>query len=280
LAAPNFATWIPQIRAAGLVPGAYHWIRRGSGAQQAQFFYNLVRQVGGPEGMLIQLDCEDDATYADIVAWRDEWRRLSGGHPFLLYTGGWWWDVAGRRWDGAAVTPYLWQSHYLSADADTFPDDPAAFAARIPTAWWTPGYGGWSTATFLQYSSQADAGGLGNNVDVNAFRGTREQLLALTHAPGRAPTVEVPDMTPEQSAHFDAAVWRIEAIFNNREAVIGGPHKDKPEGVNQLHAALVAIAEPEVGVLTGADLQAVQTAAQAGAHSALDGATATIRAAQ
>jgi hypothetical protein len=178
---PQFLAWIPQIRAAGLIPGAYHWIKRGNGAQQAQFFYNLVRQVGGPEGMLIQLDCEDDATLSDVDAWAAEWRRLSGNHPFLIYSGAWWWGA--RGWDGTHITPYLWHSHYLTADTDTIPDNPAEFAARVPASWWVPGYGGWSTTTLLQFTSQGDAGSLGNNVDLNVYRGTREQLLGLTRAP-------------------------------------------------------------------------------------------------
>jgi hypothetical protein len=161
-----------------MVPGLYHWITAGNGAAQARFFHGLVVEAGGPRGMIIALDCEDDAAYSDVVAWRDEWRRLSGGHPFLLYTGGWWWRP--RGWNGTAITPYLWDSHYLTADTDTIQDDPAAFAARIPADWWTPGYGGWPAATILQFTSRGDAGSLGNNVDLNATKLSRDQLLALT----------------------------------------------------------------------------------------------------
>jgi hypothetical protein len=174
--------WVRAARAAGLIPGGYHWIKRGNGAAQAQWFLSKVKESGGPDGMLIQLDCEDDASFADILDWRDEWNRLTGGHPFLLYTGSWWWSP--RGWSGTTVTPYLWQSHYLTADLDSVPDDPAAFAARIPASWWVPGYGGWPTATILQFTSKGDAGGLANKVDLNVYRGSREQLLALTHSGG------------------------------------------------------------------------------------------------
>lgn len=77
-----------------------------------------------------------------------------------------------------------------------------------------------------------------------------------------------------QAAGFaEAQAWRVEAIFNNRPAVIGGPHVGKPEGVNKLYVALAA----QQGALTAADVQAVQGAAQTGARAALNGATATIR---
>lgn len=184
--APNFAAWIAQARAAGLIPGAYHWIKAGNGAGQAEFFFDTLRSVGGHEGLLIQLDCEDNASYADVLAWRDRWKALSGEHPFFLYTGGWWWLP--RGWNGPNVTPYLWTSHYLSADADTVADDPIAFANRIPASWWAPGYGGWPRATGVQFTSKGDAGTLGNNVDLNAFDLTRNQLLAMTGSAGAPPT--------------------------------------------------------------------------------------------
>ena len=185
LLAPQFVEWTAQIRAAGMVPGAYHWIdNRSTGAAQARYFYNRVKTAGGPEGMLVQLDNEDTsypATLQITKDWAAEWAQVSGGHPFLMYTGGWWWRP--RGWDGHSITPYLWDSHYLTADLDTIPDDPAAFAARIPASWWNPGYGNWPTATFLQFTSRGDAGGLANNVDLNATRLTLDQLLALTTAP-------------------------------------------------------------------------------------------------
>jgi hypothetical protein len=131
---------------------------------------------------LIQLDCEDNATYDDCVAWKKEWERLSGGHPFLLYTGEWWWGPKG--WDGYAITPYLWHSHYTDADSDTSQDNPADIYDQVPADWWTPDYGNWPRATILQFTSEGDAGGLGNNVDLNAFEGSMSQLWALANGKG------------------------------------------------------------------------------------------------
>ncbi|MFZ0791672.1 MAG: GH25 family lysozyme, partial [Chromatiaceae bacterium] len=172
--------WLDTARAQQMIPGAYHWIDgSASGATQARFFHRQVLQAGGPDGMLIQLDNEDvsaqPATWQHTVDWAAEWEQLTGGHPWLMYTGSWWW--APRDWPGATLTPYLWHSRYLSADADTIPDDPAAFAARIPATWWTPSYGGWPRATILQLTSRGDAGSLGNNVDLNVTPLTGEQLL-------------------------------------------------------------------------------------------------------
>lgn len=189
---PNFAPWIAAGRKAGLIMGAYHWISRGNAVAQCDHFLSVLAAVGGPDGLLIQLDCEDDATLADVQAWVARWNQRTKNHPLLVYTGAWWWGAAGRRWNGASLTPYLWNSHYLTADADVKPDDPAAFAGRVPASWWAPGYGGWGTSTILQFTSRGDAGSLGNNVDLNATRLSREQLLALT----RPPTIPVPVPAP------------------------------------------------------------------------------------
>lgn len=222
---PRFLEWMPAIRAQGLIPGAYHWLSSADGAAQARFFYNRVVQGGGPRGMLIQLDCEDDGYGPVMRAWANEWNRLSGNHPFLIYSGAWWWPRT-NGFRGADLTPYLWHSRYLTADPDAVSDNVAAFAARIPDSWWNPGYGGWSQATFLQFSYQGDAGGLGNSVDLNVTRMSRDQLLGLA---GLAPNPsEDDDMTPEQATLLEALAWRTEAILQSLDTVRGGPTRGEP----------------------------------------------------
>lgn len=216
LEVPQFGDWIRRVRAAGLIAGAYHWIVKGDGAGQADYFFSYLIRSLGPnaltDGLLVQLDCEDDATLEDVQAWAARWRRISNDHPFVIYTGKWWWGP--RGWNGAAIAP-LWDSHYLTADLDSVPDDPAAFAARIPASWWTPGYGNWKVATLLQFTSRGDAGGLANNVDLNATKLTLAQLQALA---GLSPDGE-DDMSPEQAQQLQAI---RDATF------FGGPSCGKP----------------------------------------------------
>jgi hypothetical protein len=255
--------WIPQIRAAGLIPGGYHWIGAGDGAAQARYFMNHVKQLGGPKGMLIQLDCEDNATEADVTEWVGEWKRLSGNHPFLMYSGGWWWKP--RGWNGTKWTPYLWQSHYLSADADTISDDVAAFAARIPASWWNPGYGGWAQATILQFTSRGDAGSLGNHVDLNVYRGSLADLAKLTAAPAppAPPKPPPPNPTPTwtemlvnilptlRRGSTGTAVRRLQALLNVAGQRLGedgdfGPLTDRAVRAeqSQAHIAVDGIVGP------------------------------------
>lgn len=170
---PCFSEFTSAATEAGAVPGAYHFLRSGNGAVQAQRFFNRVEDAGGPDGWLCVCDNEADASWATTKAFFAEWDRLSDGHPLIMYTGAWWWDVSWRGWNGSSLTPYLWHSHYVSG---------AGYASTlyqlVPESWWSPGYGGWRSATILQFSSKASVAG--KTCDVNAFRGTREQLLALT----------------------------------------------------------------------------------------------------
>lgn len=267
--------WIRAARSAGLIPGAYHWLTAGDGAAQARWFHRHVTAAGGPDGMLIQLDCEDDGYGPQMRAWADEWNRLTGGHPFLVYSGAWWWPRTGGYW-GADLTPHVWHSHYLTADTDSVPDDPAALAARIPASWWTPGYGGWPEATILQFTSKGDAGGLENKVDLNVTRMTREQLLALTHVPGRAqPAVEAPDMTPEQETMLKAMAWRTEAIVQNLAVVRDGPTKGER---NELHFATESVQAQMSAALTALGAIGTATPEVAAILSGLDDRLAALRA--
>jgi Glycosyl hydrolases family 25 len=175
---PDFVSWVNQIRSANGIPGAYHYIRAGNGAGQAHHFLDCLSKVGGPSGMIIQLDVEADSSWQDIQDFSNTWNAETGNHKFLIYTGQWWWGP--RGWNGASITPYLWHSHYVSGPADFG----SAMYGRVDQSWWTPGYGGWSTATMLQFTSQALVAG--QKVDVSAFRGSLDELKALA-GPGTPP---------------------------------------------------------------------------------------------
>ena len=171
----RFDKYIPKIKAAGMIPGAYHYLRDGDGAAQARHFLNRVKKHGGPNGWLIQLDCEADGYGPEMTAWAREWNKLTGNHPFLIYSGAWWWPRTGG-FRGAGLTPYLWHSHYVSGTGYG-----SVLYKKVPASWWKPGYGGWNQATILQFSSSGQVAG--QRIDVNAFRGTVAQLKKLATTP-------------------------------------------------------------------------------------------------
>lgn len=194
--APGWDAMVRAARAAGLLAGAYHYLLAGDGAAQCRYFLDRLAVVGGPAGMLIQLDVESDGREQEIRSWLREWvRRGHGHHPVLIYSGAWWWQPNVGSFAPARLPPaeaprtHLWHSRYVSGSGPA-----SALYAGVADGWWRPGYGGWDTATILQFSSKGTAGGVTANVDVNAYRGSLEQLRAL------APAAAGPGADPEGTA--------------------------------------------------------------------------------
>jgi GH25 family lysozyme M1 (1,4-beta-N-acetylmuramidase) len=174
-----FDDWTRRARAAGMIPGAYHWINNSDPIQQVDYFLRRLQSVGGPDGMLIQLDCEDTATpatAATVTLWIREWNRRTGNHPLLFYSGAWWYPAKLGSFQVAKVASnvHQWDSHYVTGAGYA-----SALYEAVPAGWWTSRYGGFGEVTVMQFSSAGHAGGLAGGVDVNAFRGTRADLHTL-----------------------------------------------------------------------------------------------------
>jgi GH25 family lysozyme M1 (1,4-beta-N-acetylmuramidase) len=170
-----FDGWHASARSAGMIPGAYHWLTGADGAQQADRF--LTRIGGTPalrRGMLCAVDVEQNGanapTLAGLRAFVGRWRGQTGGHPLMIYSGNWWWSV--RGWSVAELTPYLWDSRYVTGAGYG-----SALYGKVPASWWIPRYGGWPRTTLLQFTSSARVAG--KTVDVSAFDGDRSKLAAL-----------------------------------------------------------------------------------------------------
>jgi hypothetical protein len=167
----RFDVFAGQVLASGAVPGAYHYLRSGSGRAQCDAFYGRIRDHGGPDGWLAACDNEADASWQTTVGFFARWRELAGDHPLFMYSGNWWWSKLG--WNGASLTPYLWDSRYVSGSGYG-----SVLYGKVPEAWWKPRYGGWDTTTVLQFSASGRVAG--REVDVSAFLGTTDDLWSLT----------------------------------------------------------------------------------------------------
>jgi hypothetical protein len=161
----------------GMFWGGYHFLRNGNGAAQARYFLDEMNKITGDgvNGCLVQLDNESDADWQTTKDWSDEFYRLTHDHRYLMYTGNWWWNVVGRRWNGYSLTPHLWDSRYVTGSGYA-----SILYEYVPSTWWNPNYGNWPASTFLQFSSKGSVGGIVGNVDINAFRGSTADLLILT----------------------------------------------------------------------------------------------------
>jgi hypothetical protein len=158
--------WADQARALGKGVMTFHWLDAStSGAEQARVAYREMRELGGPDGMAHQCDCEDDGKRGPVTygLWRDYVTAMQDllGRHIINYTGDWWWQP--RGWDGASLTPYLMaapNAGYLGG----YPGDASPH--------WNAGYGGWGTLAAMQFRVAAvPNGGPGaDSVSMTAIR--------------------------------------------------------------------------------------------------------------
>lgn len=177
---PTFDRNLRGAKDRGLLAGAYHFLYPSAivpAREQCNLFWSQLDR--NPEGILTVLDVEKDGTayptYADVQAFVDRWRALTG-HPLIIYTGKWYWNgsdypIKGR--DGSMFGP-LWKSQYVDPVSTSI----RTLFAQVEPSYWT-GFGGWDEVTLLQFTSSASVSGISGRVDANAYRGTLAQLRSL-----------------------------------------------------------------------------------------------------
>lgn len=152
----------------GFLPGAYHFLHGGNGAAQARYF---LAHAGDVSKFAVALDVEaHGADAATSRAWVAEFKKRTGGHPVIGYYPRWYWDQTGRP--DLSFFDSVWQSHYVVGSGS-----PSALYGKVASSWWTT-FGG-EPISILQYSSSATVPGISGRCDVNAYRGSLDQLRAL-----------------------------------------------------------------------------------------------------
>jgi lysozyme len=275
--ARTFDTFAEQTLSAGAVPGAYHYLRAGDGRLQCEVFFERIRDHGGPDGWMAACDNESDASWSTTQAFFQRWRELAGDHPLMVYSGNWWWSR--RGWPGSSLTPFLWDSRYV---------DGAGYGSvlygRVPDSWWSARYGGWGTATILQFSSSAWVAG--REIDVNAFRGSVDELRALlTRGGPSGPGVVVP---PYEGGSGTGGDWNLGMSFDEFKDGrvgasppdwMGGPRDSMrmgdwygavPGKLSEIHAtAAGAVSTASAAQAAASEAQAAASEARAAAVEAL-----------
>lgn len=188
---PRFAENWRAIPLAGLVRGAYHFLRRETPARAQA--YHFVRTVDGAKGSLLAVDVETNPAGSNplvgqVAEFVDEVRKLTFGHPVIVYTSWGWWNSHGQGSNGARLGP-LWHARYRPL-------------AQGPG----PIYGGWPRFTFWQHTSTGRCPGIAGNVDLNVFYGERVDLAPLGHIPHPQPPPEDDDMKPH-AVKLDQDHW-------------------------------------------------------------------------
>jgi uncharacterized protein with LGFP repeats len=209
----SFAHNWAGIRAAGMVRGAYHFLRANiDGAVQADYFVDFVNANGGfGPGDLAMIDVEttdgqSGAGVANAVAAFLNRVRARTGKNAVIYTGL-------SFWQNTIGNPSFSSYPLFIADYD------GLACPYMPTSWprWT----------LWQYGSTDRVPGIAGNVDGDLFNGTVGQLAAL--AAGNVAT--------NCNGHTTQGQIAIEyASLGGCSSFLGGPVTDEtatPDGVGR-----------------------------------------------
>lgn len=171
---PRFDTNIAGMRSAGVIPGAYHFLRPGNVAGQADRFCRTA-----PPDVIHALDVE--ASSLDVAGWVKRYRASYPDKTLLIYTGRDLWTRAGGGKTSDPVQYPLWvagyvPNRYLPTGSIT------TVAGLIGTNRGGVPFGGWSAPLFMQFTDSALVPGIPAKCDGDIFYGTRTELEALTSA--------------------------------------------------------------------------------------------------
>lgn len=181
------------MRSAGVLPGAYHFLRPGDGRRQADAFARAVGGVGA--GLLVALDVEASGiAWSTVKAWRDRWAELHPGHPVFVYTGrDLWGRVTGDPADGGASLGPLWAAGRVpNAYGDSAGDGLARSWARWRSSVAHAPFGGWQRPLIVQWTENARVPGVPTPCDGDHTDLTVDELAvwarpSSTTGPGHAP---------------------------------------------------------------------------------------------
>lgn len=191
-----------SIPAAGIVPGAYHFLTNTSSVvTQADTFCRTV----DPNAMHA-LDVEFASL--DVSGWVRRYRTHFPHKTLLVYTGRDLWSRAGGG-NGSRIGP-LWVAGYV-------PNAYVSGSGSLARQWAKVGsndggvpFGGWSSWTFMQFTDTAQVPGISGGVDGDAFDGTLAQLRALAATvPATPPPPQPGVLEMDLYEGPDSRVWDI-----------------------------------------------------------------------
>lgn len=179
-------------KAAGLIVAGYHYLTTDPIDAQADLFLDQLGDPNGEVGIMVDFEMNgggQENYWAFVRAINARGREVN-----LSYEPRWYWQRIGSPQLGDL--PGLIQSSYVSGGgyaSALYPGDDSTYWA---------GFGG-DNVDILQFSDQGSVAG--NSLDVNAFRGTRDELAALVYGKTEGAKVAVPEeQTPVATEKFVA----------------------------------------------------------------------------
>ena len=199
---PTFASRRPQVKAAGLLYGAYHFLRPVSIPAQVKHFIDTVQLF---DDLLLALDHEDpNVSLADAKLFLKLLEEHTGRVP-VLYSGFLIKEQL-KSVDKDLARIRFWLSHYSSTP-------------KWPSTWpepWLWQFTGDGTGPLPHAITGID----GTGIDINSFNGTPEQLAASWTGAGVV-NAPIPPPAPEPApAPFNFVSW-LKQLWNDFIALFG-----------------------------------------------------------
>lgn len=207
-------------KAAGFTTrGGYHNLIRGDAASIGRQVDWFLRTLDSQDCAWAMLDIERYPElvannlwprWADVMRFRDRWAKVAGGRVLTYYLPQWLWSGHLGSPDLRALGGPLIASNYGS-NLDGLP--PAIYDARGGNSGpgWKP-YGH-VTPAIWQFGSECDMPGASGHTDINAYRGTADELTALL-------TGKDTDMlTKTEAGHLVALAYRLLSVATLDERV-------------------------------------------------------------
>ena len=190
----GFANYYRGVRDAMDISGVYHFLDgTATGRAQADHFLSTIERVGGPDGMIIAVDFEDESpppTNHILEHFIEALRRHIPTRPILVYSNKNFWNEGKPS---GALSRYgenliAWDSAYLEEKHHDHPMRYYREVANVPRIWrkwdlsvpWSEKWGSVRPLMWQFTSSGLVAGRY--HMDVNAFRGDRRRLKTLAGA--------------------------------------------------------------------------------------------------
>lgn len=237
----QYANFKAQAAHVGAIFSAYHFLKAGNGAGQADYCHAMVGST--PVMLDVETEGASKPTVADCAAFIARMREL-GGHVWGAYFPQWFWQQVGGNLGslGAAL---------VSSNYTTYSDSGPG---------WTS-YGG-ATPAVWQYTDKQPYGG--QTVDFNAFKGTVAELAALingttTPTPNTGGTVPAipssigqkwPEIAGEFVGQYDDSTAIIWSDAGARAAALYA--KQARDAVNQLLARPAPAPTVDINALAAA----------------------------
>ncbi len=173
----KFAGNLAKANQAGLLTAAYHYVR--SNATAAQQVANVRKLV--PTSVPVIPDVEKNSGKIELTREVVRGLQAAGYTVPLLYLPQWYWRQIGEP--SLSGLPPLWSSRYPDNTPGSLDDE----WDDVPTTYWN-GYGGLPVVVLQFTSSGRLPGYSSNNLDLNAYPRSRDELAALLGGGGTVAT--------------------------------------------------------------------------------------------